>query len=80
MKLFDANGVLHPSAEDSKLRSLPIRGAAGRLSALRLMVAAQLVSATVLAQLPKPADFGVSAIITTLGLLLVSFGLNGLRA
>ena len=42
-----------------------------------MSLAAQVVSTVVLARLLTPADFGVVTMVTTLTLLLSSFGLNG---
>ncbi len=74
---FDASGAFCPSAGSHDLRRLAVRGAAATISASILSLAAQVVSTVILARLLTPADFGVVTMVTTISLLLSSFGLNG---
>jgi PST family polysaccharide transporter len=74
---FDANGVFRPRAGGHELRRFAVRGAAATVSASALALVAQVISTVVLARLLIPADFGVVAMVTTVSLLLVSFGVNG---
>jgi O-antigen/teichoic acid export membrane protein len=71
---FDNSGVFHPIAEGRELRRLAVRGAAATVSAAALGLAAQIVSMVILARLLTPADFGVVTMVTTFGMLLMSFG------
>jgi O-antigen/teichoic acid export membrane protein len=74
---FDDSGAFCPSAGSHDLRRLAVRGAAATISASVLSLAAQVVSTVILARLLTPADFGVVTMVTTISLLLSSFGLNG---
>lgn len=74
---FDTSGAFCPRAGSHDLRHLAVRGAAATISASGLSLAAQVVSTVILARLLKPADFGVVTMVTTVSLLLASFGLNG---
>jgi PST family polysaccharide transporter len=77
MKLFDANGDFHPSAEGKELRRLAIRGGAATICAAALALAVQVVSTVILARLLTPADFGVVAMVTTFVMFLMGVGANG---
>lgn len=77
MTPFDSSGAFHPLAESRELRGMAIRGAAATISASALALAAQVISTVILARLLTPADFGVVTMVTTISLLLSSFGLNG---
>jgi polysaccharide transporter, PST family len=74
---FDSSGVFCPSAGNHDLRRVAVRGAAATISASGLALVAQVVSIVMLARLLTPADFGVVTMVTTLSLLLSSFGANG---
>jgi len=77
MTPFDASGAFRPVAKDSGLRRLAVRGAAATVSAQALSLLLRVVPTVVLARLLAPADFGVVAMVTTLSLLLMSFGTSG---
>lgn len=74
---FDANGAFRPLADGGGLRRVAVRSAAAALSAAALSLALRVVGTVVLARLLTPADFGVVTMVTTVSLLLASFGLNG---
>jgi len=74
---FDASGAFYPVAEGCEVRRLAIRGAAATVSSAALSLAAQVISTAILARLLTPADFGVVAMVTTFGMLLMSFGTSG---
>jgi PST family polysaccharide transporter len=74
---FDASGAFHPVAEHGELRHLAIRGAAATVSAQGVGLAIQIVGTILLARLLTPADFGIVTMVTTFGLLLMSFGSSG---
>lgn len=77
MKPFDASGVCCPVAEGLLLRDLSIRGAAATVTGQSLMFGVQFVSTVILARLLRPSDFGLVGMVTTVSLLLMSFGGNG---
>jgi PST family polysaccharide transporter len=74
---FDASGAFRRILETNQLRRVAIRGATATVSASGLGLAVQVVSTVMLARLLTPADFGVVAMVSTFGLLLGNFGLNG---
>src|SRR5882724_12109364 len=74
---FDASGAFHPVAEGGGLRRVAVRSAAAALSAATLSLGLRVVGTVALARLLTPADFGVVTMVTTVSLLLTSFGLNG---
>lgn len=74
---FDSRGVFHPTAADRELTRFAIRGAAATVLASGVGLAVQVIGTVVLARLLTPADFGLVAMVTTVSLLLASFGLNG---
>src|SRR5437016_8887282 len=74
---FDASGAFHPIAEGRELRRLAVRGAGATVSAAGLSLVLQVVGTVILARLLTPADFGVVTMVTTFGMLLMSFGPNG---
>ncbi|HZQ21085.1 MAG TPA: lipopolysaccharide biosynthesis protein [Terriglobales bacterium] len=74
---FDASGAFHPVAQGGELRRLAVRGAAATISGAALSLGVQVVSTVVLARLLAPADFGVVAMVTTISMLLMSFGTSG---
>ncbi len=74
---FDANGASHPKTENHRLRRVAVRSAAATVSAAGLSLASQVISTVILARLLAPADFGVTAMVTTFSLLVANFGLNG---
>ena len=74
---FDSSGAFSPSATSYDIRRLAVRGAAATISASGLALSAQVISTVILARLLTPADFGVVTMVTTISLLLSSFGLNG---
>ncbi len=78
MRPFDAEGKFHPVADDhGELRRLAVRGAGAAVSAQGLSLCVQMVATVVLARLLLPSDFGVVAMVTTVSLLIMNFGLNG---
>lgn len=78
MRPFDAEGNFHPVANGhGELRRLAIRGAGASVSAQGLALLVQMVATVVLARLLTPSDFGVVAMVTTISLLVMNFGLNG---
>src|SRR5215469_14695879 len=74
---FDASGSFRPVAEGGGLRRVAVRSAAAALSAATLSLGLRVVGTVALARLLTPADFGVVTMVTTVSLLLTSFGLNG---
>ena len=74
---FDASGAFHPVAEGGGLRRVAVRSAAAALSGAALSLGLRVVGTVALARLLTPADFGVVTMVTTVSLLLTSFGLNG---
>src|SRR5712692_1354679 len=74
---FGANGAFHPVEAGGELRRVAVRSAAAALSAATLSLGLRVVSTVTLARLLTPADFGVVTMVTTVSLLLTSFGLNG---
>jgi PST family polysaccharide transporter len=74
---FDSSGVFSPNAKSHDLRRLAVRGAVATISASGVALSAQVISTVILARLLTPADFGVVTMVTTISLLLSSFGLNG---
>jgi O-antigen/teichoic acid export membrane protein len=74
---FDARGAFRPTAVDKELHRFAIRGAAATIIASGIGLAVQVVGTIVLARLLTPADFGVVTMVTTVSLLIASFGLNG---
>jgi PST family polysaccharide transporter len=74
---FDASGAFRPVAEGGGLRRVAVRSAAAALTAATLSLGLRVVSTVALARLLTPADFGVVTMVTTVSLLLTSFGLNG---
>jgi O-antigen/teichoic acid export membrane protein len=74
---FDASGAFRPVAEGGGLRRVAVRGAAAALSAATLSLGMKVAGTVVLARLLTPADFGLVTMVTTVSLLLASFGLNG---
>jgi PST family polysaccharide transporter len=78
LRPFDAEGKFHPVADDhGELRRLAVRGAGAAVSAQGLSLCVQMVATVVLARLLLPSDFGVVAMVTTVSLLIMNFGLNG---
>ncbi len=78
MRPFDREGKFHPVADGHvELRRLAVRGAGAAVSAQGLSLVVQMVATVVLARLLLPSDFGVVAMVTTVSLLIMNFGLNG---
>ena len=78
MKPFDANGNFHPpTGADGGLRRLAVRGAGVTVFSQGVVFAVQMIATVVLARLLAPSDFGVVIMVTTVSLLLMSFGQNG---
>ena len=78
MRPFDAEGKFHPVADGhGELRRLAVRGAGAAVSAQGISLCVQMVATVVLARLLLPSDFGVVAMVTTVSLLIMNFGLNG---
>jgi PST family polysaccharide transporter len=74
---FDASGAFRPEGAGGELRRVAVRSAAAALTAAALALGLRVVGTVVLARLLTPADFGVVTMVTTVSLLLASFGLNG---
>jgi O-antigen/teichoic acid export membrane protein len=74
---FDADGAFHPIAIGKGLRRTAVRGAGAMIFAQSVSFVVQIAATVVLARLLTPADFGVVTMVTTISLLLSSFGLNG---
>ena len=74
---FDASGAFRPVGTGGELRRMAVRSAAAALSAAALSLGIRVVGTVVLARLLTPADFGLVTMVTTVSLLLASFGLNG---
>jgi hypothetical protein len=79
MSAFDASGAFRIIPESNQLRRAAIRGGTAAVSASGLGLLVQVVSTVILARLLTPTDFGVVTMVTTFGLLLGNFGLNGFR-
>jgi PST family polysaccharide transporter len=77
MTPFDASGAFRPEGAGEELRRVAVRGAAAALSAATFSLALRVVGTVVLARLLTPSDFGLVTMVTTVSLLLASFGLNG---
>jgi PST family polysaccharide transporter len=77
MKPFDGQGAFCPVAAGPELRRLAVRGAGFTVFAHGLGFAIQMIAIVVLARLLTPADFGLTAMVTTFSLLLANVGLNG---
>ncbi len=78
MRPFNAEGTFHPAADGhGELRRLAVRGAGAAVSAQGLSLAVQMIGTVVLARILTPSDFGVVAMVTTVSLLIMNFGLNG---
>jgi O-antigen/teichoic acid export membrane protein len=74
---FDSNGNFQAIELSSGLRQHAVRGAGVTVLAQGFVFAVQLISTVVLARLLMPSDFGLVAMVTTFGLVLMSFGQNG---
>ena len=80
MRPFDRQGNFCFPVQDanSGFRRLAVRGAGMTLFSSGIGLLVQIVSTVVLARLVTPRDFGLVTMVTTLSLLLVNFGFNGL--
>src|SRR5579864_5847469 len=74
---FDSSGAFHPVGGGGELGRVAVRSSAAALSAAALSLGMRVVGTVVLARLLTPADFGLVTMVTTVSLLLASFGLNG---
>lgn len=77
MRPFQANGAFEPIEADQGLRRSALRAAAASIAGQTGSFAVALGSVVVLGRLLTPSDFGVVTMVTTVSLLLRSFGLNG---
>lgn len=77
LKPFDARGAFQPIADCDGLRRLAVRGAGVTVLSQSLGFTVQMIATVVLARLLTPGDFGLVAMVTTVSLLLLNFGLNG---
>ena len=80
LRPFNPDGTFVQQQEEGRktLRRLAVRGAGATLFAGGASLAVQIAATIVLARILTPADFGVVAMVTTISLLLVNFGNNGL--
>ena len=77
MKPFDTNGWFHPTEHGGELRRCAVRSAGVTVLSQGLVFVTQTVATVILARLLTPADFGVVTMVTTVSLLIMSFGQNG---
>ena len=77
MRPFQADGAFHPIATGRELRRKAVRGAGAAIAGQTSNFVVSMGSVVVLARLLTPADFGIVTMVTTVGLLFRSFGLNG---
>lgn len=77
MKPLDESGAFWLTVDGDGLLRLPGRDAGITVLSQNLQFAIQMIGPVVLAGLLPPADFGLVAMVTTFGLLLMNFGLNG---
>lgn len=77
MRPFDAQGAFHPEVDGKYVRRLAVRGAGATILSSGIALVIQMLATVVLARLIAPADFGLVALVTTVSLLFVNFGLNG---
>jgi len=68
---------LQVAGGNGELRRLAVRGAGAAVSAQGMSLGIQMIATVVLARLLTPSDFGVVAMVTTVSLLIMNFGLNG---
>lgn len=74
----DGTFARRQEAGNKALRRLAVRGAGATLFAGGASLAVQIGATIILARILTPEDFGVVAMVTTISLLLVNFGFNGL--
>jgi PST family polysaccharide transporter len=77
LKPFDADGRFQRSWQGEGLRQVAVRGAGVAVFSQGLAFVTQLFATIILARLLTPADFGIVTMVTTISLLLMSFGQNG---
>src|SRR5579863_2009993 len=77
LKPFQLDGTFHPIVIGTGLRRTAVRGAGAAIAGSAASFAVQMGSVIVLARLLTPSDFGIVTMVTTVSLLLRSFGLNG---
>jgi PST family polysaccharide transporter len=72
-----ASSASRPQAAGGEVRLAAVRGVGATFLSGGMGLAIQLASGAVLARLLPPKDFGMVAMVTTIGLLFLNFGLNG---
>jgi polysaccharide transporter, PST family len=77
LKPFDRAGKFQGPDKNAKLSRLMVRNAGVTIFAQACVFAVQLLGTIILARMLMPSDFGLVTMVTTFGLLLASFGLNG---
>lgn len=77
MKPFDAAGDFRPMSEGKGLRRAAIQGAGVSVLGQGASFVLQIAATMIIARLLTPDDFGVITMVTTVGYLFRSFGLNG---
>lgn len=77
LKPFDADGTFRRSWQGEGLRRVAVRGASVAVFSQGIAFATQLLATIILARMLTPADFGIVTMVTTVSLLLMSFGQNG---
>jgi polysaccharide transporter, PST family len=77
LRPFTESGEFRVAPEGKELRSRTARGAGVSVAGQVFGVITQMGVTMVLARLLAPSDFGLVTIVTTVSLLLTSFGLNG---
>ncbi len=77
MKPFGARGNFEFSSPSTVSR-LAVRGAAVTIFSGGISLLLQVLATVILGRLLRPLDFGIVAIVTTLSLLLMNCGLNGI--
>src|SRR5579863_6896568 len=77
LKPFQLDGTFHPIVIGTGLRRTAVRGAGAAIAGSAGSFVLQIGSVVILARLLTPSDFGIVTMVTTVSLLLRSFGLNG---
>ncbi len=77
MKPFDSTGAFQPTGDQGELIQRAMRGAGVTVFSGGVSLAIQVISTVVLVRLLAPADFGLIAMVSSVSLLLVNFGVNG---
>jgi O-antigen/teichoic acid export membrane protein len=77
VKPFNASGDFQPINKGGALRRVAVRSAGITVLGQGASFFVQVASTMILARLLTPKDFGIITMVTTVGLLFRSFGLNG---